>query len=81
MPQDNQLSGTVKNRRAKENSRREMLAKYLYDVSKLFIAGIFITVFQSVMSGTVTVQEIITGIATIIVAVFFAYIANRVLIY
>ena len=74
-------SGSQRTKTDKEKTRREQLAKYLYDVSKIFVAGMILVNITPLISGDFTWVNVVSFVFGILTAIPFAWIANRVLIY
>lgn len=79
---DNDFSGTQRNRREKVKARREMLAKYYFDLSKLMAAALVITNF-SLLTGLESVSFLfcVKFIIGLCGTIGFAWFGKRVLIY
>ena len=77
----NKHTGSQKDRKEKEQTRRELLAKYLYDVSKVFVAGMFLINMLSLFQGDTTASNFVSTFAGASASVGLAWAANRLLIY
>lgn len=74
-------TGSSRDVKEKEHTRRELLAKYLYDVSKLFIATMFIVNIVPLFRGDVSVPDVMATVLGFLSAILIAWFANRLLIY
>lgn len=74
-------TGTSKDQRVKEHSRRELLAKYLYDVSKITLTSWVLIALLPMLSGNFEVANIVRLSIGAWVTFGFAWMANRILIY
>ena len=64
----------------RDRTRRERLATYFYDVSKLFIGGWVIGVVLPLLSSDeITISTYLIILAGISTAIFLALIANKIL--
>ena len=75
------MSGSHREATTKEHTRREQLAKYFYDISKIICAGMVVGIFPSLLSGEsvhISVWSLSLGTFATIV---FALMTNRVLTY
>jgi len=75
------FTGTQKDKKTKEQTRREQLSKYLYDVSKVFIAGMFVVNIVSIFEGDATMSNIVSIVMGALASIALAWTANRILIY
>lgn len=74
-------TGSSRDVKEKEHTRRELLAKYLYDVSKLFIATMFIVNIVPLFRGDVSVPDVMATVLGFLSAILITWFANRLLIY
>ncbi|MBQ0060965.1 MAG: hypothetical protein KBT15_04235 [Bacteroidales bacterium] len=78
---DNDFSGTQRNRREKVKARREMLAKYYFDLSKLMAAALVITNFSLLTEAEMTWWVLLRLVVGLIMTGVFALLGYRLLTY
>lgn len=65
--------------REKDKVRREKLAGYFYDLSKLSFAGIFVSVIVPLFTETLNLHMWIAAIFGVVLTILSAMLANKIL--
>lgn len=65
--------------REKDKVRREKLAGYFYDLSKLSFAGIFVSVIVPLFTETLNLRMWIAAIFGVVLTILSAMLANKIL--
>ena len=65
--------------REKDKVRREKLAGYFYDLSKLSFAGIFVSVIVPLFTETLNLRMWIVAIFGVVLTILSARLANKIL--
>ena len=65
--------------REKDKVRREKLAGYFYDLSKLSFAGIFVSVIVPLFTETLNLRMWIATIFGVVLTILSAMLANKIL--
>lgn len=66
-------------RKERDKTRREKLASYYFDISKLSFAGIFATIVIPLITEEQTVRMWVAGVFGLILTVLSAMLANKIL--
>lgn len=78
---NSEQTGTQKQIFEKEKNRREKLATYFYDLSKLVFAGTFLTNIPGLLMLDFTISNVVNIIFGFILMSLLAWNANRLLTY
>ena len=65
--------------REKDKVRREKLAGYFYDLSKLSFAGIFVSIIVPLFTETLNLHMWIAAIFGVVLTILSAMLANKIL--
>ncbi len=76
-----QHTGSQRDVKDKERNRRDRLAAYLYDVSKLLIGTTFLSNILPLSHGQYTLTDLLVFVFGAVAAIIFAYMGNKLLTY